>query len=205
MKRFQIYYPLDKSCFYSSITIIGKCVCLIMRLRAMLSMTSYFQFWFLENVVFCKVCVIMWESFIRCIQLYKSIRHIDPYIMNHVFLPESILTTASFVSNRHFRKKWASGKPSSKMSGYGLNTVNFLFGSCASCIWMLLIYLFTYLFIITGFIFLNFFQIYYMLKQTEAIQNLRQLLTIKVILLLCQTSSGAYCRQWHMRRSEVRS
>ena len=29
---------------------------------------------------------------------------------------------------------WTSDKPSSETSGYGLNTVNFLFGSCASCL-----------------------------------------------------------------------
>ena len=59
-----------------------------------------------------------------------------------VVLPETSLTPAIFVSNRHFRKKWASGKPSSQTSGYRLNTVSFLFGSCASC--MNDIYLFIY-------------------------------------------------------------
>ena len=86
------------------------------------------------------------------------------------FLPETSLTPAIFVSNRHFRKKWASGKPSSQTSGYGLKTVNFLFGSCASC--MNAIYLFIiYLFLITGFRFSNFFQTYHMLKQTKTVQN----------------------------------
>ena len=86
-----------------------------------------------------------------------------------MFLFQTSLTPAIFVSNRHFRKKWASGKPSSQTSGYGLNTVNFLFGSGASC--LNAIYLFIYLFIITGFRFSNSFQTYYMLKQTERVQN----------------------------------
>ena len=34
------------------------------------------------------------------------------------FSPETSLTPAVFVSNRHFRKKWTSGKPSSQTSGY---------------------------------------------------------------------------------------
>ena len=52
------------------------------------------------------------------------------------------------VSYRYFRKKGTSGKPFSQMSGYGFNKVSFLFGSCASCMNVLLfIYLFIYLFI----------------------------------------------------------
>ena len=102
-------------------------------------------------------------------------------IMFFVFT-ETSLSPAIFVSNRHFHKKWASGKPSSQTSGYGLNTVNFLFGRCYLSFFM---YLFIYLFIITGFRFSNFFQTYYMLKQTEAVQKLlSQLLTNKLILLL---------------------
>ena len=73
------------------------------------------------------------------------------------FLPEASLTPAIFVSNRHFRKKCASGKPSSQTSGDGLNTVSFLFGSYAS--YINVIYLFIYLFIITGFRFSNFLKL----------------------------------------------
>ena len=90
------------------------------------------------------------------------------------FLSETSLTPAIFVSNRHFRKKWASGKSTSQRLVMD-NTINFLFGSCASC--MNVIY---YLFILINlFIYLSslgsdfhfFFQTYYMLKQTETVQN----------------------------------
>ena len=97
------------------------------------------------------------------------------------FLPDTSLTPAIFVSNRHFCKKWTSGKPSSQTSGYGLNTVNFLFGSCASCMNVI------YLFIITGsgFRFSNFFLTYYYVKTNgNGTKLLRQRLTIKLILLL---------------------
>ena len=70
-----------------------------------------------------------------------------------------------FLTHRQFHKKWASGKPFSQTSGSGRNTVNFLFGSYASCINVI------YLFIITWFRFSNFFQTHYMLKQTETVQN----------------------------------
>ena len=68
------------------------------------------------------------------------------YFSSHVFFflfLKTSLTPTVFVSNRHFRKKWASGKPSSQTSCYGLNTVNFLFDSCASCM-NVNIYLFIY-------------------------------------------------------------
>ena len=47
MKRFQIYYTLDKSRFNSSIA-IGKCVCLIFRCRAMQVRRLIFSFDFLK-------------------------------------------------------------------------------------------------------------------------------------------------------------
>ena len=75
-------------------------------------------------------------TFQQCLRDWRTISAI-------MFLFQTSLTPAIFVSNRHFRKKWASGKPSSQTSGYGLNTVNFLFGSGASC--SNAIYLFIYL------------------------------------------------------------
>ena len=109
---------------------------------------------------------------------------------------------------------WTSGKSYSETSGYGLNTVNFLFGSCASC--MNVINLFIYLFIryhwVQIFKFLS--NLLYVETNGNGTKLLRQLLTIKLILLLIWCSElcacvkrlgGAYCWHWHMCRSEVRS
>ena len=96
------------------------------------------------------------------------------------FLPETSLTPAIFVSNRHFRKKCASGKPSFQTSGDGLNTVSFLFGSYASYINVIYLFIYNHWFQI-----FKFFKTYYILKQMEVVHKLlKQLLTIKLILLL---------------------
>ena len=152
----------------------------------MLSTTSYFQL-------------------LRCIQLCNSTRTLGRkmqgvgrgwrsqptcwtnYFSNHVFfffLPQTSLTPAIFVSNQHFHKKCAYGKPSSQTSGYGLNTVSFLFGSGASCmnVCNLFIYLFIYNHWIQIFKFLS--KLLYVETNGNGTKLLRQLLTIKLILLL---------------------
>ena len=78
-----------------------------------------------------KVCVV-WVAFATCL--------LDKFFQQSCFFkPETTLTPAILVSNRHIRKKCTSGKPSPH---YGRNKVSFLFGSCASC--MNVIYLFNY-------------------------------------------------------------
>ena len=102
---------------------------------------------------------------------------LDELFSNHVFFV-FFLTRDQF-NTRYFCLKSASGKPSSQTSCYGLNTVNFLFGSCASCVNVI------YLFIITGFRIFKFLSnLLYVETNGNGTKLLRQLLTIKLILFL---------------------
>ena len=159
-------------------------------------MTSYFQFWFLENGVYFTVRghKVNSDTTHRPIHVWRDgcWETFAVYLLDNLFQQ-----SCNFQNPRqnpilqHFfffffffwggGGGWGEGVWSGVSHGHLANRIpkrlvmdliqSIFYLVVVLHVWMLLIYLFIYLYDITGFRFSNFFQTYCMLRSTEMVQN----------------------------------